>query len=100
PPLPTSTLCPYTTLFRSDARTWAECERIGTLLADEALRIIQDAPEQASPKLVCRSRPLTLPLESPLMRALFKQLPGSPGGDTKRSEEHTSELQSPDHLVC
>ena len=66
-----------------DARTWAECERIGTLLADEALRIIQDAPEQPSPKLVCRSRPLTLPVESPLMRALFKQLPGSPGGDTK-----------------
>jgi hypothetical protein len=66
-----------------DARTWAECERIGTLLADEALRIIQDAPEQASPKLVCKARPLTLPVESPLMRALFKQLPDSPGGDTK-----------------
>ena len=66
-----------------DARTWAECERIGTLLADEALRIIQDAPEQASPKLVCKARPLTLPVESPLMRALFKQLLGSPGGDTK-----------------
>src|SRR5437763_4747594 len=28
-----------------DARTWEECLRIGTLLADEALRIIQDAPE-------------------------------------------------------
>src|SRR6266852_113856 len=34
-----------------DARTWEECLRIGGLLADEALRIIQDAPEQASPKL-------------------------------------------------
>ena len=66
-----------------DARTWAECERIGTLLADEALRIVQDAPEQASPKLFCKARPLTLPVDSPLMRALFKQLPGSPGGDTK-----------------
>ncbi len=66
-----------------DARTWAECERIGMLLADEALRIVQDAPEQASPKLVCKSRPLTLPVESPLMRALMKQLPGSPGGETK-----------------
>ena len=66
-----------------DARTWAECERIGTLLADEALRIVRDAPEQASPKLFCKARPLTLPVDSPLMRALFKQLPGSPGGDTK-----------------
>ncbi len=66
-----------------DARTWEECLRIGGLLADEVLRIIQDAPEQASPKLYCAARPLTLPVDSPLMRALFKQLPGSPGGDTK-----------------
>ena len=53
------------------------------MLADEALRIIQDAPEQSSPKLYCAARPLTLPIDSPLMRALFKELPGSPGGDTK-----------------
>ena len=66
-----------------DLRTWEECLRIGGLLADEALRIIQDAPEQASPKLYCAARPLTLPIDSPLMRSLFKQLPGSPGGDTK-----------------
>src|SRR5437764_1603268 len=36
-----------------DLRTWEECLRIGGLLGDEALRIIQDAPEQASPKLYC-----------------------------------------------
>ena len=66
-----------------DARTREECLRIGTLLADEALRIIQDAPEQASPKLACFARPLTLPVDSPLMRALMKELPGGPGGDTK-----------------
>jgi len=66
-----------------DLRTWEECLRIGGLLADEALRIIQDAPEQSSPKLYCAARPLTLPIDSPLMRALFKELPGSPGGDTK-----------------
>src|SRR5438552_3494531 len=66
-----------------DLRTWEECLRIGGLLADEALRIIQDAPEQASPKLYCAARPLTLPIDSPLMRSLFKQLPGNPGGDTR-----------------
>jgi hypothetical protein len=55
--------------------TWDECRRIGTLLADEALRFIQDAPEQPSPKLECRARPLRLPVESPLMRSLLKQLP-------------------------
>src|SRR5436309_724809 len=66
-----------------DARTWEECLRIGTLLADEALRIVQDAPEQSAPKLSCAARELTLPVESPLMRALMKELPGGPGGDTK-----------------
>ena len=60
-----------------DLRTWAECLRIGNLLADEAMRIIQDAPEQASPKLYCAARPITFPVDSLLMRALMKQLPGA-----------------------
>lgn len=62
-----------------EARTWAECQRIGRLLADEALRIVEQAPEQPSPRLFCASRPLTFPVDSPLMRALLKQLPGGPG---------------------
>jgi hypothetical protein len=62
-------------------RTWEECQRIGRLLADEALRIISDAPEQPSPKLYCAARPLSLPVDGPLMRGLLKSLPGSPGGD-------------------
>jgi hypothetical protein len=62
-----------------DSRTWEECLRIGTLLADEALRIVHDAPEQASPKLFCAARPLSLPVDSHLMRSLLKTLPGSPG---------------------
>ncbi len=64
-----------------EARTWEECRRIGTLLAEEALRIIKDAPEQANPKLFCAARQLELPVESPLMRALLRRLPGSPGAD-------------------
>lgn len=60
-----------------EARDWDECVRIGNLLADEALRIVQDASEQASPKLYCASRNLSLPVDSPLMRALMKQLPGA-----------------------
>jgi hypothetical protein len=59
-----------------EARTWDECQRIGTLLADEALRIIQDAPVQESPALYCAAHSLTLPVDSPLMRSLLKQLPG------------------------
>lgn len=62
-----------------EARDWAECQRIGRLLADEALRIVRDAPEQASPKLFCAARPLTLPVDSPLMRQLLKVIPAATG---------------------
>jgi hypothetical protein len=65
-----------------EARTWAECQRIGSLLADEALRIVQDAPVQDSPAMSCAARDLTLPVDSPLMRALLKELPGAPAGGT------------------
>lgn len=58
-----------------EAGTWAECQRIGNLLADEALRIVQSAPEQTSPKLVCSARPLMFPVESPMMLALLKAAP-------------------------
>ncbi|HTL16815.1 MAG TPA: hypothetical protein VL793_06235 [Patescibacteria group bacterium] len=61
------------------ARTWEECRRIGTLLGDEALRIVQDAPVQVDPKLFCLARPLTLPVDSPDMRNLMKRLPGYDG---------------------
>src|SRR2546426_12131327 len=40
-------------------RTWAECQRIGTLLADEALRIVQSAPEQQNPKLSCAAKTIS-----------------------------------------
>ncbi|HLH56018.1 MAG TPA: hypothetical protein VKY92_20615 [Verrucomicrobiae bacterium] len=59
-----------------DARTWEECQRIGKLLADEALRIVQPARVQAEPELFCAARSLKLPVDSPDMRALMKQLPG------------------------
>jgi len=60
-----------------EARDWEECVRIGNLLADEAIRIVQNAPEQSSPKLFCAARVLSLPVDSPLMRQLIKQLPGA-----------------------
>jgi hypothetical protein len=66
-----------------EARNWQECVRIGTLLADEALRIVKDAPELPSPKLYCAARQLSLPVDSPLMRALIKQLPGAPAGNNE-----------------
>jgi hypothetical protein len=72
-----------------EARDWAECQRIGTLLADEALRIVKGASEQSSPSLYCKARPLTLPIDSPLMRALVKELPGWSG---KSAESITTQM--------
>lgn len=66
-----------------DSRTWDECERIGALLADEALRIAKDAPEQKDPRLFSVARTVTFPVDSPLMRELIKVLPGANAVDGK-----------------
>lgn len=66
-----------------DSRTWEECLRIGNLLADESLRIVKDAAVQSSPKLFCAARTMSLPVDSPLMRTLLKELPNSPGRDAE-----------------
>src|SRR5690348_17468845 len=72
---PRSTLFPYTTLFRSI--------RIGAVLEQQAHH--RHVARQ------CRREKGRLAGEiHPRQRA----------GDAKRSEEHTSELQSPVHLVC
>ena len=60
-----------------EARNWAECQRIGGLLADEALRIVQDAPPETAPKLYCTARSVSFPVDSPLMRSLMKEIPGA-----------------------
>src|SRR5207244_11945482 len=74
---PSSPLFPYTTLFRSPIRrpTMRPVSRVIPLLA--AL-------------LACRP---AAPAAPPDTSAAAKQA-------IDRSEEHTSELQSPDHLVC
>src|SRR5258708_14401117 len=71
---PRSTLFPYTTLFRS----LGACHALVNACAD-ALSAAQRTHEPGS-------------------IALAHQLAGEL--HPKRSEEHTSELQSPDHLVC
>ena len=44
-----------------DERSWEECVRIGKLMADEAVRIVSDAPEQKDPTLFCLPRPCVSP---------------------------------------
>lgn len=58
-----------------EENTWEECSRIGELLADEALRIIADAPEQQDPAIYCTARTLKFPVESPVMQYILKNSP-------------------------
>jgi len=58
-----------------EANTWEECVRIGTLLADECLRLVHDAPVQTNPPLQVVSREVKFPVESPLMLAVLKASP-------------------------
>jgi hypothetical protein len=58
-----------------EANTWEECIRIGNLLADEALRIVETAEMQAQPSLFCASRNIQFPVESEMMRYILKNSP-------------------------
>src|SRR5258708_29835002 len=73
---PRSTLFPYTTLFRSCG---CGCRRRDDeqCLAEVLAHDVSDVFDQVSSSATVTSWPTT-----------------------SRSEEHTSELQSPDHLVC
>src|SRR5258708_13965108 len=83
---PRSTLFPYTTLFRSGLR--AATFSLSTVTGDERMWIC-DA--------LCKLSSSTLFLH---LAANRFDLPKILKEWAKRSEEHTSELQSPDHLVC
>jgi hypothetical protein len=58
-----------------EANDWNECIRIGNLLADEALRIIEPAPVQKDPGLYCTSRVIRFPVDSEPMRYVFQHSP-------------------------
>src|SRR5207244_4859629 len=93
---PAALLFPYTTLFRS-------CQRIGGVMMKSPRSIVHLMP----------STVVNAPSPSTMRRSaagvwwwLGAVSPGritwSPAKSVEviRSEEHTSELQSPDHLVC
>ena len=54
-----------------EVQTWEECKRIGTLLADEALRILEPAEPQHHPQLKITSKHTLFPVTSPLMRQIM-----------------------------
>ena len=59
----------------TEANTWEECIRIGELLADEALRIVQDAPTLSNPALYSTARTITFPVDSDLMKYILHNSP-------------------------
>ena len=58
-----------------EASDWAECQRIGNLLADEALRIISEAPIQDNPEIYCASKEIQFPVDSEMMRYILNNSP-------------------------
>jgi hypothetical protein len=56
--------------YWSDDRRWEECLRIGHLMADEANRIVKDAPLQKDPTLFCDAIDIRFPVESKTMWAV------------------------------
>src|SRR5687767_15702810 len=89
---PRSTLFPYTTLFRSDARANAAALGIShaEFLAMDAAAIPKDASLAAA---WSGARAVVDPPRAGLHGSLRRLL-------RDRSEEHTSELQSLAYLVC
>lgn len=58
-----------------EVNTWEECIRIGNLLADEALRIVENSAVQKDPVLSCASRTIEFPVESEMMQYILKNSP-------------------------
>ncbi len=58
-----------------EVATWEECQRIGNLLADEALRIVKEAPIQKNPDIFVTSKEVEFPVDSEIMRFIIKNSP-------------------------
>src|SRR5258708_25712542 len=89
---PRSTLFPYTTLFRSQWRSSAA----RTVRSSISISHLRSGAKNFSPRF---GQVAVAPakIEAPVQCLDLPPRPVQSGG---RSEEHTSELQSPDHLVC
>src|SRR5207244_12957375 len=98
PPPPTHTPVPYTTLFRSVRDASGNHVVVGPGL-------LQHLPHRAD--VVSGKSPVAVRVEvADRQRVVEAELDARdavadlPRDELERSEEHTSEFQSPDHLVC
>ena len=71
---------------------WEECIRIGNLLADEALRIIESAEVQSDPALRCDSRVVRFPVESEMMRYILANSPIKMTSRERQYDQHKIKL--------
>src|SRR5436190_10418660 len=92
PPPPTSTLFPYTTLFRSGVVSGVEID--SSLGLVYGIRFPTDEEEE----LLRRFTVVLNHVDN--MRMWLESEYGAAGQPLYRSEEHTSELQSHSDLVC
>src|SRR5207244_10956363 len=90
---PRSPLFPYTTLFRSQDLDDAPARRVEG--DGEAARIVRAALGGQR-----RGHADEFAVEVEQGSATATEVDSHVGLNQSRSEEHTSELQSPDHLVC
>src|SRR5258708_27177543 len=91
---PKSPLFPYTTLFRLSQPS----ARSPPIQPQNPLAAVESSSCRCAPRIQnWRSHTTT---DVPPQRTRLDNRPVSPSGVPGRSEEHTSELQSPDHLVC
>src|SRR2546426_6657944 len=84
---PRSTLFPYTTLFRS----------LATLYLEDLADLIH---ETVSPQFALSRYAEHVGVSAASFDAVARALAEPPSLTDERSEEHTSELQSPCNLVC
>src|SRR3712207_8495654 len=87
---PRSTRFPYTTLFRSGALYDVLAEAPALPLAQSRYAEMTDVAEARA----------AFARDNPRLRVLFDNGGSSAGPGALRSEEHTSELQSRQYLVC
>src|SRR5438552_11186375 len=85
-PPPIATLFPYTTLFRSSS--------------EQSLEVILNNAQRTPARKVRTMRIARFICSSILAIGILAIPSQSSAQVAVRSEEHTSELQSPDHLVC
>src|SRR5690606_41901665 len=88
-----STLFPYTTLFRSYVEPIVGCG----LAAAPFLQEVTDGRAAAGARRAHDEDVIAFALQS---HAEFERLGGPGLANDRRSEEHTSELQSRENLVC